>query len=73
MAKTTIENHSCLRCKHTQHEVGKIFASGGLLSSLMNYENREFTTVTCVKCKHTELYDAEKAVVLQLIADGTIE
>ena len=50
----------CLRCKHTQCEVGEIHVAGGFWSKVFDVEGRKFSTVTCERCKHTEFFKADR-------------
>jgi predicted nucleic-acid-binding Zn-ribbon protein len=65
-----VENYSCSKCRHTQHETGEMKASGGALASIFDLENRTFTTVTCMNCGYTDFFARPRADVMQMITDG---
>ncbi len=49
-------NYKCPKCGNTQYEVDEMRATGGMFSKIFDVQNKKFTTVTCTKCKYTELY-----------------
>lgn len=50
------ENWKCPKCLNTEFEVGELRVAGGALASIFDFENRRFTTVTCLNCRYTEIY-----------------
>lgn len=50
------ENYVCPKCHHREYEVDEFCATGGVFSKLFDVQNRRFTTITCKKCKYTEIY-----------------
>jgi predicted nucleic-acid-binding Zn-ribbon protein len=55
----TSTTYSCPRCRHDRYEVGEIRAAGGFWSKIFDVQGRRFSTVTCLRCKHTELFQVE--------------
>lgn len=53
----------CPRCGHQGHEVGTLRGTGGLLSSLFDVQRERFTTLTCERCRYTELYKGDRNVL----------
>jgi len=51
-----IRKYSCPKCGSRMHEVGEMYASGGFWQKIFDLDNRKFTTVTCKKCRYTELF-----------------
>lgn len=51
-----IENYVCPKCHNHEYEVDEFCATGGGLSKVFDVQNRKFTTITCTKCKYTEIY-----------------
>ncbi|MGL4335407.1 MAG: zinc ribbon domain-containing protein [Turicibacter sp.] len=51
-------NYTCPKCGHTSYETDSISVTGSGLSKLFDVQNRSFSTVTCTRCKYTELYKA---------------
>jgi predicted nucleic-acid-binding Zn-ribbon protein len=68
----TTEKYACAKCKHTEHKVGQIKASGGALASIFDLENKTFTTITCINCGYTDFFARPKGDVVQMIADGVL-
>ena len=38
-------------------------ATGGILTKLFDIQNRKFSTVTCARCRFTELYAADSSML----------
>lgn len=51
----------CAKCGHSACEVGEVRVAGGLLSSVLDFENRKFSSITCARCRHTEFYQVESS------------
>ncbi len=51
-------NWQCPKCNHHACDVDKISTTGGMLTKWLNLQSKKFSTVTCKKCKYTELYKA---------------
>lgn len=56
-------NYSCAKCSNTQYETGEFRAAGGFWSKIFDVQGRRFSTVTCTKCKYTEVYKAETSML----------
>lgn len=50
----------CIRCGHEACEIGEAHVAGGFWSKIFDVEGRKFSTVTCLRCKHTEFYKADR-------------
>lgn len=48
----------CPKCQHTVFETGELRATGSFLGKIFNVQTRKFTSVTCARCRYTELFDA---------------
>ncbi|EOD00858.1 zinc ribbon domain-containing protein [Caldisalinibacter kiritimatiensis] len=51
-------NWVCPKCGNTGYETDQFQATGGTLSKLFDVQNKRFSTVTCTRCKYTEIYKA---------------
>ena len=49
-------NFRCAKCSHSACEVREISTTGGLLSRFFDVSRHRFTSVTCERCRYTELY-----------------
>jgi len=49
--------YSCPKCGCKTYSAREIRTKGNLLSTILNFDNRRFTSVTCSECKYTELYN----------------
>ncbi|MCY3738695.1 MAG: zinc ribbon domain-containing protein [Gemmatimonadaceae bacterium] len=53
----------CPKCRHTRCEIGEIRAAGGFWSKIFDVQNRKLSTVTCERCRYTELYAADSSTL----------
>ena len=53
-------NFHCPKCSSTEYEIGQFRVKGGLLTNASDFQSQRFSTVTCAKCKYTEIYKADK-------------
>lgn len=53
--------YSCPRCQCRQYDTGEMRAAGGFWAKIFDVQNRRFTTVTCQRCRHTELFNIESS------------
>lgn len=51
-------NWTCPKCSNNSYETDQFQATGGTFSKMFDIQNKKFTTVTCTRCKYTELYKA---------------
>lgn len=56
-------NWKCPKCNHREFETGQFAATGGGFTKFFNIQNKKFTTLTCVQCKYTEIYQAETSTL----------
>ena len=56
-------NWRCPKCDNDEFETGQFAATGGGLSKIFDVQNKKFTTVTCSRCKFTEIYKAETSTL----------
>ena len=52
------KTYSCTKCGHSEYEVGEVRTSGGLWSSLFDFNTERFSYVACARCQYTDLYRA---------------
>lgn len=53
----------CPKCGNTDYEVGELRGTGGILSKIFDIQRERFSTVTCSRCRYTELYKTESSVL----------
>ncbi|WP_230311991.1 zinc ribbon domain-containing protein [Turicibacter sanguinis] len=58
-----IKNYICPKCQNRSYEVDEFAATGGGLSKMFDVQNKRFTTITCTKCKYTEMYKGTTWIV----------
>jgi len=49
----------CPKCGNKQYEAGEIRTTSSFLTKLFNIQNKKFTTLTCTRCRYTELFAAD--------------
>jgi len=52
------KNWRCPKCANETFETGQFQATGGMFAKIFDIQNKKFTTVTCSRCKYTEIYRA---------------
>lgn len=61
MTESPTHSYKCPRCDHRDYVAGEIRAAGGFWSKIFDVQGRRFTTVTCQRCKRTELFQIESS------------
>ncbi|MCP4580294.1 MAG: GTP-binding protein [candidate division Zixibacteria bacterium] len=52
-------NYVCPKCSNTQYEIGEFRAAGGFWSKIFDVQGARFSTVSCRRCRYTEIYKAD--------------
>jgi len=53
----------CPKCKNHEFETDQFAATGGGFAKIFDVQNKKFTTVTCSRCKFTEIYKADTSTL----------
>ena len=56
-------NFTCPKCSGSEYEVGQFRATGGFLTKIFDIQSQRFSTVTCARCKYTEIYKADTSML----------
>ncbi|MCK5739542.1 zinc ribbon domain-containing protein [bacterium] len=56
-------NYTCPKCGNGSCEVDVLRATGGGFAKVFDVQNKKFTTVTCTRCKYTEMYKADTSML----------
>lgn len=56
-------NYTCPKCHGMEFETGEIRATGGFWSKIFDVQSRRFSTVTCTRCRYTEMYKADTSML----------
>lgn len=56
-------NWACPKCKNTSFDTDVFRATGGIFARIFDVQNRKFTTVTCERCRYTEIYRADSSML----------
>ena len=53
----------CPKCANMSFETDRFRATGGGFAKIFDVQNKKFTTVSCTRCKYTEIYKAETSAL----------
>jgi len=56
-------NYRCPKCSSTECETGELRAAGGFWSKIFDVQSRRFATVTCARCRYTEMYKTDTSML----------
>ena len=54
---------TCAKCGHNECEVNDMSTTSGMMSRMVNLQNRRFSAVSCRRCFYTELYKANSGAL----------
>jgi len=57
------KNWECPKCQNREFETDQFAATGGGPTKFFNIQNKEFSTVTCTRCKYTEICQASTSAL----------
>ena len=57
------ENWKCPKCQNTEFETDQFAATGGGFSKIFDIQNKKYSTVSCKRCKFTEMYKADTSAL----------
>jgi predicted nucleic-acid-binding Zn-ribbon protein len=55
------DNWKCPKCGNVEYKTGQFAATGGGFAKIFDVQNKKFSTVTCVRCKYTEIYQVQSS------------
>ncbi|MCP5049910.1 MAG: GTP-binding protein [bacterium] len=56
-------NYTCPKCRNTSYEVGEMRVAGGFWSKVFDVQGSKFSSVSCGRCKYTEIYKADSSTL----------
>lgn len=56
-------SYTCPKCSNTEYEIGELRAAGGFWTKIFDVQSRRFTTITCTRCKYTEMFKAKSSTI----------
>ncbi|MBS3740524.1 MAG: zinc ribbon domain-containing protein [Candidatus Cloacimonetes bacterium] len=56
-------NYKCPKCGNTQCEIGQMRVISGFWSKIFDVQGKKYSTVTCTRCKYTEIYQASTSTM----------
>jgi predicted nucleic-acid-binding Zn-ribbon protein len=61
------KNWQCPKCQNSQFDEGQIATTGGGFSKFFNVQNKKFVTVTCTRCRYTEIYRTDTSTLANVL------
>jgi hypothetical protein len=55
--------YTCPKCGNDQHEIGEMRGAGGFWSKIFDVQGARYTTVTCSRCRYTEMFKADTSML----------
>ena len=55
------DNWQCSKCHNREFDTDQFRAAGGMFAKIFDIQNKRFTTVTCTRCMHTEIYRTDSS------------
>ena len=57
------QGYSCPKCGNAAFESSEMRATGGFFTKIFDIQTKRFTTVTCTRCRYTELYKTDSSTL----------
>ena len=55
--------YTCPKCGNRDCEIGEVRTTSTFLTKIFDIQNRRFTSVTCTRCKYTELFSVPTGMI----------
>ena len=56
-------NYRCPKCSNNTYETGEMRAASGFWTKIFDIQSARFTTVTCGRCRYTEIFKADSSML----------
>lgn len=56
-------SYKCPKCGCEAYDVSELRGTGGFFTKIFDVQSKRFTTVTCSKCKFTELFKTDSSML----------
>lgn len=53
----------CEKCGNVDFETDEFRATGGMFAKIFDVQNKKFSTVSCTRCRFTEIYRASTSTL----------
>lgn len=57
------QGYLCPKCGGTEFESSEMRATGGFLTKIFDIQTKRFTTISCARCRYTELYKTDSSTL----------
>jgi len=54
---------TCSKCGFNEYEIDEFRATGSYLAKMFDIQNKKFTTVSCQRCRFTEIYKTDSSML----------
>ena len=59
-------NWECPKCGNREFESDRFAATGGGFAKIFDIQNKRFSTVSCMRCRYSELYKTETSTLFNV-------
>lgn len=59
--------YQCPKCGNTDYETDEIRTTGGMISKVLDVQNKKYSVVICKRCKYSEFYKTDSSKLGDLI------
>ena len=56
-------NYLCPKCDGHDYEISEFRTTGSFLAKIFDVQGKKYSTVTCSRCKYTEIYAAQSSTL----------
>jgi len=56
-------NYRCSKCDHREYETSEFRVTGSFLAKIFDVQGKKYSTVTCQRCKYTEIFAADSSTL----------
>jgi predicted nucleic-acid-binding Zn-ribbon protein len=56
-------NYHCAKCDGRDYEISEFRTTGSYLAKIFDVQGKKYSTVTCSRCKYTEIYAAQSSTL----------
>jgi len=57
------KSYICPKCQNTNYETSEVRTTGSFLAKIFDVQNIKFTSITCTRCRYTELYKTDSSTL----------
>jgi predicted nucleic-acid-binding Zn-ribbon protein len=54
-------SYRCPKCSNNTYETSELRAASGFWTKIFDVQSARYTTVTCIRCRYTEIFKADSS------------